>query len=79
MNERVKKLTEEFEKLARDEQDDLIDRLIVLRKPDPDIDKAWLDELDQRLARYKSGEEPGIDGDEAIAQVRAKLTTRRGA
>ncbi len=36
MNERVKRLTEEFAKLAPDEQDELIDRLIVImRKPDP--------------------------------------------
>jgi putative addiction module component (TIGR02574 family) len=79
MNERVKRLTEEFSKLAPAEQDDLIDQLIVLRKPDPDIDKAWADEIDRRVRRYDSGQEPGIDSEEVLAQVRARLARRREA
>lgn len=79
MNERVKRLTEEFIKLAPAEQDDLIDQLIVLRKPDPDIDKAWVDEIDRRVSRYDSGQEFGIDSEEVLAQVRARLARRREA
>jgi hypothetical protein len=78
MHERVKRLTEEFAKLAPDEQAELIDRLIVLRKPDPEIDKAWVAEAERRAARHDSGEEPGVDAFAAADELRAKLAKRRG-
>ena len=53
MNERVKRLTEEIRKLPPEEQADLIDELLVLtyREPDPEIDKAWAEEAEDRLER----------------------------
>lgn len=58
MNERVKRLSEEICKLPPEEQADLIDELIVLtyRAPDPEIDKAWAEEVDDRLAAWRRGE-----------------------
>jgi Putative addiction module component len=58
MNERVKKLTEEIRKLPPEEQADLIDELLVLtyREPDPEIDKAWAEEAEDRLAAWRRGE-----------------------
>ena len=60
MNERVKRLTEEIRKLPPEEQADLIDELLVLtyREPDPEIDKAWAEEAERRLQRYKAGLDP---------------------
>jgi putative addiction module component (TIGR02574 family) len=80
MNERVKRLTEEIRKLSPEEQAEIIDELLVLtyREPNPEIDKAWVEEAKRRMQRHRSGEEPGIPADEAIAQVRAKLARRRG-
>lgn len=78
MKERVKRLTEEFAKLAPDEQDELIERLIVLRKPDPEIDKAWVAEAERRMSRHDSGQEPGVDAFAAVEELRAKFAKRRG-
>lgn len=58
MNERVKRLSEEIRKLPPEEQADLIDELIVLtyRTPDPEIDRAWVEEAKARLQAWRSGE-----------------------
>ena len=78
MNERVKRLTEEFAKLAPNEQAEFIDRLIVLRKPDPEIDRAWVAEAERRATRHDSGEESGVDAFAAVEELRAKLAKRLG-
>jgi putative addiction module component len=66
MNERVKRLTEEFAKLAPDEQAEFIDRLIVLRKPDPEIDKAWVEEARGRLEAWRRGDLSSRPADEVL-------------
>jgi len=71
MNERVKRLTEEFAKLAPDEQAEFIDRLVVLHKPDPEIDRAWVAEAERRARRHDSGEESGVDAFAAVEELRA--------
>jgi putative addiction module component (TIGR02574 family) len=38
---------------------------------------AWTDELDRRLARYRSDESPGIEVDRAMAQIRQQLSIDR--
>ena len=68
MNERVKRLTEKFAKLAPGEQAELIDRLIVLRKPDPEIDKAWVEEARGRLEAWRRGDLSSRDADEVLAK-----------
>jgi len=81
MNERVKKLAEEFRKLPPEEQADLIDELIVLtyREPDPETDKAWVAEMLKRWERYKAGDDKAVEASEAIEAVRARLAKRRDA
>jgi hypothetical protein len=78
MNERIKRLTEEFAKLAPDEQAELIDRLIVLRKPDLEVDTAWVAEAERRATRHDSGEEPGVDAFAAVEDLRRRFAKRRG-
>jgi putative addiction module component (TIGR02574 family) len=73
MNERVKRLTEEFAKLTPDEQAELIDRLIVLRKPDPEIDKAWVEEAERRIDALDRGETRAIPHDEAMARLQKRF------
>jgi hypothetical protein len=78
MNERVKKLAEEISKLPPEEQADLMDELLVLTySSDPEIDKAWAEEAQRRLQRYKSGLEPAYDAFEVIEDVRSRLARRR--
>ena len=79
MNERVKRLTEEIRKLPPEEQADLIDELLVLtyREPDPEVDKAWAEEAERRLARHKAGLEPAFDAFEVLEDIRTRLANRR--
>jgi putative addiction module component (TIGR02574 family) len=74
MNERVKKLSEEIRKLSPDEQADLMDELLVLthREPDPEIDKALIEEVERRIDAYDRGETKGIAIEDAMAHLRAK-------
>ena len=75
MNERVKRLTEEIRKLPSEEQADLIDELIVLtyRKPDPAIDKAWVDEAERRIDARDQGETQAISYEDAMARLQKKF------
>jgi len=75
MNERVKRLTEEIRKLPPEEQADLIDELLVLtyREPDPEIDKAWAQEAERRLAAHRRGEIEGIPLEEVMARLRKRF------
>jgi putative addiction module component (TIGR02574 family) len=75
MNERVKRLTEEIRKLPPEEQADLLDELLVLtyREPDPEIDKAWAEEAERRLAAYRRGEIEAIPLEEVMARLRKRF------
>jgi hypothetical protein len=75
MNERVKRLSEEIRKLAREEQAELIDELIVLthREPDPEIDKAWAEEAERRISARDRGETEPISHDEVMARLQKRF------
>jgi putative addiction module component (TIGR02574 family) len=75
MSERVKRLTEEIRKLPPEEQADLIDELLVLtyREPDPEIDKAWAEEAERRLAAYRRGEIKTVPLEEVMARLRKRF------
>jgi putative addiction module component len=72
MNERVKKLSEEIRKLAPEEQAELIDELIVLthRQPDPEIDKAWVEEARDRLEAWRRGELTSRPAEDVLQKYR---------
>ena len=72
MNERVKRLTEEIRKLTPDEQADLMDELFVLtyRGPDPEVEKAWANEIDRRVDAVERGEAKLIDARQHLEQYK---------
>ena len=74
MNERVKKLSEEIRKLSPDEQADLIEELLVLtyREPDPEIEKAWVEEAERRLDAYERRETSTVPLEDVMARLRAR-------
>jgi putative addiction module component (TIGR02574 family) len=78
MNERVKKLSEEIRKLSPEEQADLMDELLVLtyREPDPEIEKAWLEEIDRRIDAVERGDTKTIPMEEAMAKLRSRWPRR---
>ncbi|CAN1722890.1 Addiction module protein [Hyphomicrobium sp. 1Nfss2.1] len=75
MNERVKRLSEEIRKLAPEEQADLMDELIVLsyRRPDPETEKAWIEEAETRVDARDRGETRPIPHDVVMEQLRKRF------
>ena len=68
MSERAKIITQQALSLPRDEQEALYLALAgSLGKPDADIDEAWLDEFEDRLAAYDRGEIASVTLDDMIA------------
>jgi hypothetical protein len=72
MNERVKRLSEEIRKLSPEEQADLMDELLVLtfREPDPEIEKAWSEEIGRRMSEVRRGDATLVDAREALRKYK---------
>jgi len=68
----VEQIVSEARHLPREQAVELFDRLLVenLAVPDPEIDAAWKQEIQRRITEIESGREPGIDGDEVMAELR---------
>jgi len=67
MNERAKIIPQQALSLPRDEQEALYRALAEsLGKLDADIDEAWLDEAENRLAAYDRGEIASVTLEEMI-------------
>ena len=56
-------------KLDPTERFDLVDQVLhSLDKPDPEIDRIWLDEADRRLAAYRAGKVQGIPAKDILGE-----------
>ncbi len=68
----VEQIVSEARHLPREQAVELFDRLLLetFTVPDPEIDAAWRQEIRQRIADIESGREPGVDGDEVLAELR---------
>ena len=51
----------------------LLDRLLASLDPDPAWEEAWADEADRREDAIARGESGWVPGEQAVAQLRAKL------
>ena len=61
-------------KLSQVDRALLADRLLeTLGTPDPRVMQAWAVEGERRLALFRSGEMTAVDGESAIASLRASL------
>ena len=74
MNHPIDNLLEQAKKLSADERAALIDALHDLNAPpDPAWEAAWIKECEDRLAALDRGEMQTYDGDEVMAEARARL------
>ena len=80
MNKRVEAIIEQARKLAPHEQDELVRRLVLARDDDEpadgtpeEIEAAWIEEVERRIAAVERGESELIDADEVIAAARSRI------
>ncbi len=74
MNERIEAIVAQARALSAEKREVLIAALqLTLDPPDPGWERAWLEECRDRIAAIERGEMKLIDGDEVMAQARARL------
>lgn len=77
MNQRIKLLTGEVQKLPRDEQIELVESVMAELPHDPEWDNAWGEEAERRLADIRSGKSAIHDAKDVLADRRNRLTRAR--
>ncbi|MEJ1971092.1 MAG: addiction module protein [Lacunisphaera sp.] len=72
MSMSVEQIVSEARLLPREQVAELFDRLLVetFTTPDPENEAAWKQAIRRRIADIESGREPGVDGDEVMAELR---------
>ena len=81
MNQRVKTLVEDIRRLTPEERQELMAELSVTFEDDDEpadgtpeeIEAAWAEEVERRIAARVRGETQSIDFDTAIAEARRRL------
>lgn len=75
----LEKIEREAKELSREDRERLATDLMagLEREPLPEIDQAWIDEAERRYDELISGRVKGIPADEAMREIREKLTCRR--
>jgi putative addiction module component (TIGR02574 family) len=71
----LREFIDEASRLSPAERAELLDELIRLEGPDdspPELTPAQQEDLDRRIAEYRSGNAIMIPGDEAIARLRKR-------
>ena len=76
MNDRVRAIVEEARKLTPDERRELFDLLNVEFSGDEsqgtpaEIEAAWLEEVERRIAAAERGETTTVDAEEVLTRMR---------
>jgi putative addiction module component (TIGR02574 family) len=73
MTEATKTLSEQARKLSAEERLALVDDILYsLDAPDPEMDRLWTREAEDRLAAYRRGEIKALSLEEVLAKYRTK-------
>jgi len=73
MTEATKTLSVQARKLSAEERIELVDDILTsLDEPDPDNDRLWAREAEDRLAAYRRGEIKALPLEEVLAKYRVK-------
>lgn len=76
MSESVQALESAALLLPTEERARLAERLIASLDVDPDVEAAWAVEVRRRVKDWEAGLIEEIPADEALARIRARLSTR---
>lgn len=84
MNQRVKALVDDIRKLTPDERLELMAELSQVMDDDEpadgtpeEIEAAWIEEVEKRIAAAERGEGTTFSSDEVVAAARARIATWR--
>ena len=70
----VKDIVEEAAELPVDERVIVVDSILrTLNVPDPEIDKAWADVAEARLAELRAGHVRAVPGDRVFERIRDRF------
>ena len=73
MTETAKTLGVQARKLSPEDRIELVDDILTsLDEPDPNIDRLWAKEAEERLAAYRRGEIKAVPLQEVLAKYRGK-------
>ena len=73
MRDTTKALSIQARKLSPSERLQLVDDILAsLDEPDPNIDRLWAKEAEDRLAAYRRGEIKAIPLEQVLAKYRGK-------
>jgi len=73
MTETTKSLSVQARKLSPSERLELVDDILAsLDEPDPNVDRLWAKEAEERLAAYRRGEIKAIPLEQVLAKYRGK-------
>ena len=70
----TKDIIQEATALPVEERVIVVDSILrTLNRPNPDIDKEWIDVAKQRLAELRSGRVRPVPGDHVFARIRERF------
>lgn len=68
---KTKELKNKISVLSADQREEIAEYAFkTLSQPDPEIEKAWLDEVDRRAAEVDTGKVEMIPGEQVMEQLR---------
>ena len=70
----IEQIEAEALKLPRHVRARLAETLISSLDEDSEIEQAWVDEAEQRYARFQDGDEDAVPAADAVAETRADLS-----
>jgi putative addiction module component (TIGR02574 family) len=79
MNQRLKTIFADAQKLSSEEREELAEMLLATIEPDEtgaEIEKAWAEEAERRWDEVRKGNAELIDADEVFADIRRKLAEK---
>ncbi len=78
MNQRIKTIFADAQKLSAAEREELADLLLATIEPNSEIDKVWAEEAERRWNKHVQSGEEVVDAFAAIDEVRERLKRRGG-
>ena len=77
MNQRVEALISAASLLTTEEKLTVVERILSAVQPtNVDVDAAWIEEAEDRMAAYDRGEVETFDADAVLAELRSRSRTK---